>query len=154
MRKNVFRAKVPNVKELQKENTLWRSTSQKGVNPDTGSTCCQIRNTTTDWVPRSSQFEKFLSLVAWTNTNVQIIAMEVTIMANVITDTLVSKKLQLSVAESGDSTITRTFTRINADATKEDLYKAAKAIAGLMSNTVAGYYHSERSLLSEVASEG
>ena len=30
----MYRNKVTNVKELQKENTLWRSTSQKGVNPD------------------------------------------------------------------------------------------------------------------------
>jgi len=148
----MYRNKVPKVKETKKD-ILRCSTNRKDVSSD-----MIISSYGEEYIiiagPHGQVFRKIYLLVAWTNTNVQIIAMEVTIMANVITDTLVSKKLQLSVAESGDSTITRTFTRINADATKEDLYKAAKAIAGLMSNTVAGYYHSERSLLSEVASEG
>lgn len=148
----MYRNKVPKVKETKKD-ILRCSTNRKDVSSD-----MIISSYGEEYIiiagSHGQVFRKIYLLVAWTNTNVQIIAMEVTIMANVITDTLVSKKLQLSVAESGDSTITRTFTRINADATKEDLYKAAKAIAGLMSNTVAGYYHSERSLLAEVASEG
>lgn len=78
------------------------------------------------------------------------------IMANLINDTLVSKKLNITILESdasGGRTKTRTYNRINPAASKEDMYKAAAAIAGLMAQTVGGYYHSEKSLLQEVETE-
>ncbi|MCQ2381344.1 MAG: DUF1659 domain-containing protein [Acidaminococcaceae bacterium] len=76
-------------------------------------------------------------------------------MASSVTDTLVSKKLQImlnnGVTDSGAAkSKTKTFTNVNPEATDANLKKAADALATLFDNTVMGIYHVDKSILETV----
>ncbi len=76
-------------------------------------------------------------------------------MANSVTESLVSKRLQIVIHDgvnaSGTAKLkTKTFANLNADATKEDLGAAADALIPLYKNEVANVYHSEKFLLQNV----
>lgn len=76
-------------------------------------------------------------------------------MANSVSESLVSKRLQIVIHDgvnaSGTAKLkTKTFANLNADATKEQLGAAADALIPLYKNEVANVYHSEKFLLQNV----
>lgn len=76
-------------------------------------------------------------------------------MANEVTESLVSKRLQIVIHDGVNASgtaklITKSFANLNADATKEDLGAAANALIPLYKNEVANVYHSEKFILQNV----
>ena len=75
--------------------------------------------------------------------------------ATEVTESLVSRKLQLSVHDgvnaSGSPKIkNRSYSNINADASAEALHKTAVALAGLIDNELAHVFYDDKTLLQEV----
>ena len=79
--------------------------------------------------------------------------------SNTITESLVSKRLQLVVHDgvnaSGNARlVTKSYNNINADVEKENLHEAALALGSLYANELSNIYHSEKYLLQSVETEG
>ena len=72
-----------------------------------------------------------------------------------VTETLVSRKVQLKVTTgtdvNGNATVaTRTYSNVNPEATAEQMHATAVAFGSLMDDTVASIYYDDKSLLSAV----
>ena len=75
--------------------------------------------------------------------------------ATEVTESLVSRKLQLSIHDgvnaSGTARIkNRSYSNINADASAEAMHKTAVALASLMDNELANIFCDDKTLLQEV----
>lgn len=75
--------------------------------------------------------------------------------ATEVTESLVSRKLQLSIHDgvnaSGTARIkNRSYSNVNADASAEAMHKTAVALASLMDNDLANIFCDDKTLLQEV----
>ena len=80
-------------------------------------------------------------------------------MSNNVSESLVSKKLQLSVisgvtASGAAKLATKSFANLNADASVENMHSAAKALGSLYAYDLAKIFHSEKYLLESVEVSG
>ena len=79
--------------------------------------------------------------------------------ATQVTETLVSRKLQLSVRDgvtaTGNSALkNRSYSNVNEDADAEAMYNTGVALASLVENELANVYYDDKKKLQEVEVSG
>lgn len=74
-------------------------------------------------------------------------------MAFTVSKSLLKKNLQLLVNQGDESQVTKTYTNVNPEATKDQIMAAADALSALMVNTVVSVYDVEKNLLSKVETQ-
>jgi len=79
-------------------------------------------------------------------------------MSTKVTETMVNRKMTIAMengtnASGTTKSVSRSYSNLNSSATAAQIHATAKALSGLMDESVLGIYYDDKKLLQEVADE-